>query len=176
MAARVARLPLALCWEQRWTDGAYRLGVRVVPAQPLHVDAVRGCVVAAYGHYVERLGKPPAPMLDDYDDLIRRGVVYLAIQADRVLGLIVMWAESDHFFIDNIAVDPSVQGRGVGSELLAIAERSAQIAGHSELRLYTNAEMHENLAYYAQRGFVETHRASDHGYDRVFLVRRVDSD
>lgn len=63
--------PVGACRAAVDRRAACRLGVEVVFAQPLHVDAVRGCVVAAYGQYVERLGTPPTPMLDDYDDLIR---------------------------------------------------------------------------------------------------------
>jgi hypothetical protein len=29
--------------------------------------------------------------------------------------------------------------------------------------------MHENLAMYGRMGFVETHRATEHGLDRVFM-------
>ena len=32
--------------------------------------AVKACVVAAYSHYIERMGKPPGPMLDDYTEVI----------------------------------------------------------------------------------------------------------
>ena len=37
------------------------------------------------------------------------------------------------------------------------------------LRLYTNAAMTENLSMYAHFGFVETHRAIENGFDRVYL-------
>lgn len=53
------------------------------------------------------------------------------------------------------------------------AERAARQHGLAALRLYTNAAMTENLALYARMGFVETHRARDHGFDRVFMRRRL---
>jgi hypothetical protein len=37
------------------------------------------------------------------------------------------------------------------------------------LRLYTNAAMTENLSIYAHIGFVETHRAVEKGFNRVYL-------
>jgi hypothetical protein len=37
------------------------------------------------------------------------------------------------------------------------------------LRLYTNAAMTENLLMYAHLGFVETHRATEKGFHRVYL-------
>jgi hypothetical protein len=37
------------------------------------------------------------------------------------------------------------------------------------LRLYTNAQMTENLSMYAHIGFAETHRAVEKGFHRVYL-------
>ena len=39
----------------------------------------------------------------------------------------------------------------------------------SAVRLYTNAAMTENLSMYAHMGFVETHRAAEKGFNRVYL-------
>jgi hypothetical protein len=39
----------------------------------------------------------------------------------------------------------------------------------SAIRLYTNAAMTENLSIYAHMGFVETHRAVEKGFNRVYL-------
>lgn len=52
-----------------------------------------------------------------------------------------------------------VQGSGAGGALLAYADEAARAAGRSEIRLYTNEAMTENLEYYPRRGFAETHRA-----------------
>lgn len=113
-------------------------------------------------------------MLADYDVLIGRGVVHVAEKSDAIVGVLVMWSNEDHLYIDNVATAPDVRGSGVGSALLALADESARTAGHDEIRLYTNATMLENLAYYPRRGFVETHRASEDGYDRVYFSRWPD--
>ncbi|MYB27982.1 MAG: GNAT family N-acetyltransferase [Acidimicrobiaceae bacterium] len=135
---------------------------------------LRACVDAAYGLYVERIGKPPAPMLEDYAALINNEVVYVATRDGRLVGLIVMWPKEDHLYIDNIAVLPEEQGTGVGSALLAHADREAQRVGFSEIRLYTHAKMTENIQYYPRKGFRETHRATDAGYRRVYFTRHLD--
>jgi hypothetical protein len=41
------------------------------------------------------------------------------------------------------------------------------------LRLYTNEAMTENLTYYPHHGFIETHRATQDGYRRVFFRRSL---
>ena len=92
----------------------------------------------------------------------------------RVEGVIVMWAESDHFHVENVAVRPRRHGEGLGTALLAEAERAARAARQDEIRLYTNEAMTENLDYYPRRGFVETHRVVEDGYRRVYFSRAVD--
>lgn len=136
--------------------------------------AVQHCVDSAYALYISRMGKAPAPMLDDYGDLIGRGVVHLAERNGELVGLIVMWAKTDHLYIDNIAVDPAAQGSGAGAALLAHADSEAERAGHDEIQLYTNVAMTENLDYYPRRGFTESHRATDAGYERVYFSRKLD--
>lgn len=124
--------------------------------------------------YVDRMDKPPAPMLDDYDELVARGQVRVAIaRNDALLGLIVSWPEPDHLHVSNVAVDPSAQGQGVGTALIADAEATARGQRLPQLRLYTNAAMAENLTYYPKVGFEETHREHQDGYERVFYRRSV---
>ncbi len=143
-------------------------------AVPEDEAAVQACVNGAYGLYLDRMSTAPAPMLDDYGQLIDRGVVHLAVEDTTVLGLVVMWPKDDHLYVDNIAVDPSSQGKGVGKVLIDLAQSHARIHHFSEVRLYTNEAMTENLDYYPRRGFVETHRGIEAGYQRVYFSLAVD--
>ena len=138
------------------------------------VAAIEACVDAAYRMYVDRMGKPPAPMLDDYGELVGRGQVRVAVDVnDALLGLIVSWPEVDHLHVSNVVVDPSAQGQGVGAVMIADVEASARRQQLQELRLYTNVAMTENLTYYPRIGFEETHRKHQDGYERVFYRRSV---
>ena len=149
-------------------------GIRIRPAQPEDHDAIVACVDAAYQGYVEDIGEKPAPMLDDYKSLIRAEAVTVAMDGDDVAGLIVMWARPDHWYVDNVAVWPERQGTGIGSILLARAEDVARSAGFTEIRLYTNEAMTANTTYYEHRGYVETHRSSEAGYNRINYTRAID--
>jgi ribosomal protein S18 acetylase RimI-like enzyme len=143
------------------------------PAERGDAAVVRDLVRMAYSKYVERIGKEPAPMLEDYDALIRAGEVWVWDEGGEVLGVLVMRSADDHLFVDNVAVAPGHQGRGLGRELLAFAEERAEREGLPEVRLYTNEKMHENLAVYARLGFEETERKIDGGYRRVFMRKRL---
>jgi ribosomal protein S18 acetylase RimI-like enzyme len=143
-------------------------------AGPEDLAAVEAIVAAAYGKYVKRIGKPPGPMLDDYGALIAANAVSLWTEPDgTIAALIVVLAKPDHLLLDNIAVRPDCQGRGIGRDLIAFAKRETRRLGHAELRLYTHATMTENIALYARLGFIETSRGRDAGYDRVFMTKRV---
>jgi N-acetylglutamate synthase-like GNAT family acetyltransferase len=135
--------------------------------------AVTGVVHAAYDHYVARIGQQPAPMGADYVALIEAGSVWVAEVAGQIVGVLVLQAYPDHLLIENVAVSPDAQGGGIGTCLIELAEREAVAAGLGEIRLYTNEAMTENLAYYPRRGFVETHRATEHGFSRVFFRKPV---
>jgi len=136
-------------------------------------DAARLRAVAkgAYEGYVDRIGRAPAPMTADYDAAVRDGQVWVATQQDEVVGLLVLIARPDHLLLENIAVLPSAQKRGIGARLLGLAEDQARQLHLGQIRLCTNEAMTENLAYYPRHGYIETHRAEQDGFRRVFFVK-----
>ena len=142
------------------------------PAMPADREAIEAIVAAAYAPYVERIGKKPGPMLDDYAALIAAGVVTVDEDAaGQLAGLIVLLPKNDHLLLDNIAIHPGRQGQGLGRRLIDFAEAEARRRGYREIRLYTHETMTENIALYTRRGFVETARGLDAGYARVFMAK-----
>jgi ribosomal protein S18 acetylase RimI-like enzyme len=144
------------------------------PANPRDRAAVEAIVHAAYAMYVERIGKAPGPMLDDYARLIDEGSVSVIEAPDGVIAaLIVLLPRPGHLLLDNVAVHPDHQGRGLGRRLVAFAEEEARRLGYAELRLYTHQRMTENIALYTRLGFRETGRGTEAGYDRVFMTKPI---
>lgn len=135
-------------------------------------EGVVACVTAAYAHYVERIGREPAPMAADYRALIARRRVYV-LESDRVIGVLVLHVAYPVLWIDNVAVAPRHQGRGLGRQLLEFAELHARSAGIDTLQLYTNALMTENVALYTHLGYQEYERRTQHGFHRVFLRKSL---
>src|SRR5438067_12438045 len=82
-------------------------------------EPIRELVRAAYAKYVVRIGREPAPMTADYAALVRDGKVWVGVLDRSIVGLVVLSDCRDSLELDNISVSPSLQGRGVGRQLLA---------------------------------------------------------
>ncbi len=148
-------------------------GIAIRAATLADAAAVAALTEAAYARYVPRIGRKPMPMLDDHAARIGGGEVFVLDLDGQVAGLISLVAEPGALLIYSVAVAPEHQGSGYGRMLMAFAETAALERGVSALRLYTNVKMTENQSIYRRLGFVETHRAEEHGLSRVFMEKRL---
>ncbi len=113
-------------------------------------------------------------MTADYAGAIgKRHAVVIELQ-DRIVGYLIGWPEQDAYLIENLAVHPDWQGRGLGRALLEHAIGQARRMRLAAVRLYTNERMTENIAGYSRVGFIETHRASEQGFRRVHMRLPLD--
>jgi len=135
-------------------------GFALRPAAPSDAPRLAELVDAAYGHYVERIGWPPRPMTENYDEVVETKDVTVADRGGEVIGLVVLADDDEGFLIENVAVDPALKGTGVGRALLEHAERSARAAGFDSIFLYTHELMTENQDLYARVGYAEFDRRS----------------
>jgi ribosomal protein S18 acetylase RimI-like enzyme len=143
------------------------------PATQADVPRLTELVQAAYGRYVGRLGGLPRPMTDDYTEVVRNQRVTVAERDGEIVGLIVLGVDAEGFVVDNVAVDPSHQGRGVGRTLLEHAEDAARRAGFDSVYLYTHERMTENLALYSRVGYVEYDRRAQGDAFLVYLRKQL---
>ena len=137
------------------------------------IGPIEGLVAESFGKYVERIGKPPAPMLTDYAGMLDTSRIWVVEQRDAIIAVLVTQDQGDHLLLDTVAVATSAQGDGHGRRLLELAERDAAEQGLSEVRLVTNEAMTENLVFYPRHGYRETHRAVQDGYRRVFFSKSL---
>lgn len=114
------------------------------------------------------MGRKPAPMVADFAGQIAAGQVHVAEGDGGIAGYIVFYPRGDHIHVENVAVDPALQGRGIGKALLGLAEAAAERHGLAALELYTNARMTENQVFYPRLGYVETGRREEDGFARVY--------
>jgi N-acetylglutamate synthase-like GNAT family acetyltransferase len=145
----------------------------VRPATGKDVESVAQCVQAAFVQYIERMDRPPSPMLADFPAIIAAGQVWVAEANSQIVGVLVQYETEDGFYIDTVAVIPALKGTGVGRALLKFAELEAQRHGYQSIYLCTNVKMTENRAFYPRIGYVEYEQKKDQGYDRVFFRKQL---
>ncbi|HEX6452844.1 MAG TPA: GNAT family N-acetyltransferase [Trebonia sp.] len=131
--------------------------------------AVREIIEAAYGKYLSRMDRPPAPMLRDYAPAMAAGTLW--VTGNPPDALISLTPDDGSLLVENVAVHPRAQGTGVGRGLMDFAEFEAARLGLPKLSLYTNVVMAENQAIYAHLGYRETRRETEDGYQRVFMEK-----
>ena len=108
-------------------------------------------------------------MLDDYDDVVRRHRVCVLEDGGAIVAASVLIIEPERALLDNVAVLPKCQGRGLGRQLIAHAEAEAKRLGYKAIELYSHELMHENIALYTRLGYREFARKTEKGYNRVYM-------
>jgi ribosomal protein S18 acetylase RimI-like enzyme len=67
---------------------------------------------------------------------------------NALAGLIETVDEGTQLLIENVAVLPDFQRRGLGLKLMAHAEEIAALLGYDRVWLYTNKRFTENIEFY----------------------------
>ena len=91
-----------------------------------------------------------------------------------VMDLITGYPENDDAFIGWFMVDGAMQGRGVGSQIIADVRASMKAAGYDYLSLGCSSNNEEALAFWKNQGFRETgeQQAAD-GYTVIGLAKDI---
>ena len=168
-AGRIAR-----AWFSTGTPRLHPPGtVTMRPAAPRDAATVRALTRDAYAKWVPVIGREPLPMRADYDAAVRRHRIDLLCLDGRPVAVIEMIPEADHLLIENVAVAPDCQGRGLGRRLLAHAEQVAAGLGRTEMRLYTNGAFPENVALYRKAGYAIDREEPFMGGFTVYMSKRI---
>lgn len=93
------------------------------------------------------------------EGIIRRvneGTTYVWVPDEatpqRAKGFITMIMRNDELFVDMLAVEKTMQGRGIGTMLLKKAERVGKKKGVRYLHLYVNEGNAKGLRFYQRHG------------------------
>jgi ribosomal protein S18 acetylase RimI-like enzyme len=143
------------------------LGLRGATAADL--PAIKAIIDAAYARYLTQMDKPPAPMLRDYGPSIEDGTTW--VTGSPVSAVLTLYPRDGHLLVENIAVHPGAQGRGLGRALMSFAEQEAARRGFSRMALVTHEVMTENQALYARLGYTEVERRAEDGYRRIYMEK-----
>lgn len=93
----------------------------------------------------------------------------LSGEGGEIVGYAIAYPVNDVLHLENVAVDPAHHKRGFGARLVAYVEQQACDGGRTAVELYTNIHMTENITWYVSRGYRETGRRKEDGFERIFF-------
>jgi ribosomal protein S18 acetylase RimI-like enzyme len=140
-------------------------------ATTIDLTAIKALIDAAYAKYLTRMDKPPGPMLRDYGPSIEADATWVA--GSPIIAVLTLYPRDAHLLIENVAVHPGAQGRGLGRALMSFAEQEATRRGLTRTTLYTHEVMTENHALYTRLGYAEVERRAEDGYRRIYMEKRL---
>jgi GNAT superfamily N-acetyltransferase len=141
--------------------------------EPADVAAITDLTREAYAKWVPLIGREPLPMRVDYAEAVGRHRFDLLWSGNRLVGLIETTPQADALLVENVAVAPDMQGRGLGRRLLALAEQLAADAQLTAVRLYTNQRFAENLRLYAALGYGVEREEALNGGVAIHMIKRL---
>jgi predicted N-acetyltransferase YhbS len=148
-------------------------GMHIRVATITDLVSITSCTDLAFASFAGHSHKRDAKLEDSLRSQILEGSIWLICDEAHVLGYISLWPTADQMFIDTLAVRPSHHRQGLGSQLLAFADRETLRLGLSSVNLFTKATMADNLVFYKRRGYRETGRCDDDGFCRVFYSKSI---
>ncbi len=137
-----------------------------MPSDLARIEAV---VAAAYERHLQRMGFPPAQLLRDDSAAIEAGQIW--VLGDPIVAAIVLIETDDTLLVENLAVHPDAQGRGLGRRLMEHAERMAVERGLRRVTLDRNEINLELREFFCHLGYFEMDRRSEYGHRRVVIEK-----
>lgn len=123
------------------------------PGRPEDAGLLRTFVRATFSKWVPLMGREPLPMTADYGLALKKHTFVLAFMGEDLAGVLETVLQTDHLWVETVAVRSDLQGQGLGQILMAKAQDQAQAKGLGEVRLLTNAALSSNLKFYKANGF-----------------------
>jgi ribosomal protein S18 acetylase RimI-like enzyme len=136
--------------------------------------AVRDLTREAYAKWIPVIGREPKPMGADHEAAVRNHRVDLLYLGGVLVALIETIDQGDRLLIENLAVSPAHQRKGLGSRLVAHAEGIAAALGYGEVWLYTNRRFAGNVELYSRLGYqVASEELIDNGLVRTNMAKHI---
>ena len=132
-------------------------------------DELLGLIMRAFAPMDGVIDPPSSAHLlnpESLKDKAEREAVFLALQDGLIAGCIFALERSADFYVGKLAVEPELQGQGIGRQLMQAVEDFARSRNTSAIELQTRIELTANHATFARLGFRETARTAHQGYDR----------
>ena len=124
--------------------------------------------------YMDGVIDPPSSAhllsADSLAEKAKREAGFLAVENGRIVGCVFALERARDFYVGKLAVEPALQGQGVGARLMQAVEDLARERDKDAIELQARIELTANHAAFARLGFRETERTAHAGYDRLTSI------
>ncbi|CCV15595.1 GNAT family N-acetyltransferase [Mesorhizobium sp. STM 4661] len=154
-------------------DRTTGVSITQLPADCDRWDEVLALVMRAFAT-MDGVIDPPSSAhrltVENLRDKAGRETVFAAQKDGRIIGCVFVLERADDFYVGKLAVEPGLQGQGVGRRLMQAAESLARDLDKRAIELQTRIELTGNHAAFARLGFRETQRTAHDGYSRATSI------
>jgi ribosomal protein S18 acetylase RimI-like enzyme len=138
-------------------------------ADPFDWPALLALISRAFASMEGRIDPPSSLHRLTPQGLAVSGEVW--VMGQPAVACMVLKPVDGALYLGKLAVDPALQGRGLGRQMVARAEDRARELGLDRLELETRVELTENHRFYLRLGFTEVSRSAHPGFERSTSVR-----
>lgn len=165
-------------------------------------DSISEITALLHRAYRKQVDMGLAPLAGRQDDEVTRNRISIAecyvatmpqkgpdglpTDREKIVGTILFqepsWGKGPAWFerpdvanFSQFAVDPGLQGHGIGQKLIDVCERRAAETGAAELALSTASPDHELVAFYKKRGyrFIQEFKWGPTNYTSLILSKSI---
>lgn len=132
----------------------------VLDATLADVPAIAALLQAAFLEYEPQYA-PAAfaattPTADQIQKRWQEGPVWMALQAEQLVGTVAAVPQAPALYVRSMAVHPQGRGKGIGKALLSHVEEYAREHGFKRMYLSTTPFLMDAIRLYERFGFVRT--------------------
>lgn len=138
------------------------LSTRIRIANPCDLPVIVSLVNLAYKVEDFIFGKERTNLEEIEDIFLKAQFLLLESNSGQLLGSVYVEQRAERAYMGMLAIAPELQGKGLGTTLIAAVENHARQLGCTHLDLRVVSPRTELPGYYRRFGFVETHTEPAH--------------
>ncbi len=140
---------------------------------PCDWEAILGLMTRAFAGMEGRIDPPSSLGALTIDGLRSGGEVW--VMGTPPVACVILTPRAQALYLGKMAVEPALQGRGLGRRLMEIAAARAKGLGLAALELQTRVELVENHAAFRAMGFEKVGETAHPGFARAtsFTFRKA---
>ncbi|WP_169568831.1 GNAT family N-acetyltransferase [Sneathiella limimaris] len=132
-------------------------------------DALLALLKSSFAYMEDRIDPPSSLHRLDPKTIQEKAAteeLFFIKNKGKLVACAFMDDRGDHYYLGKVATDPSLQGSGLGHEMLEACINHAKSQKKSYIELQVRVELVENQRFFEKRGFVKSGETAHVGYDR----------